>query len=111
MKFEGSFCIPNGTSEGILGFHCLLEGVAELIGAGGRLAVALDATHTGDNVCGLLAFDEGGDALCIAMASAEELNILDHVVVVQFDVDEAGTGAAGLIIDFFHIRWFCCWFF
>ena len=38
----------------------------------------------------------------VAIASAEKLAGCDHIVIIEFDVDELGTSAGGLIIDFFH---------
>lgn len=38
----------------------------------------------------------------VAIASAEKLACSDHIVIIEFDVDELGTSAGGLIIDFFH---------
>lgn len=66
--------------------HALFQCVAQLIGAGGRSGAALDAAYTSYDVARLLSFDQSADALGVAMTTAHELNFLDDVIVIHFDM-------------------------
>jgi len=48
------------------------------------------------------AFDECGDALCVAVATTLEMYILDDVVVVEDDSDASAACAVGGILNFPH---------
>lgn len=72
----------------------LSEYLGELVGAGGVLAVAVDAFEAGDGVLDFHAFQEGGDALGVAMATAREEDLLDGVAD-EDDVNLAGAHSDG----------------
>lgn len=77
----------------------LLEGLGELIGAGGGLGAAFYSLKAGDGVGGAHAFNEAGDALEVAVAATEELDVGDDVAFVEVDDDDGGTGATGVICE------------
>ena len=64
----------------------LLEGAAELVGAGGRLRATADAIDALDDIVNLLTSNQLADALQIAIATAQEEYLLDDVVLVGSDV-------------------------
>ena len=70
-----------------------LERLAELVRARGRATVAADALDTFDDVLGFLADDELGNTLEIAIASTDEIAVLNDVVVIEFDMNEARASA------------------
>lgn len=80
----------------------LLQCAAELVGARGRLAAAADAVEFADDIVNLLADDEAANTLQVAVASAQEENLLDDVVVVRRRVNEHRAGALCLILYMFH---------
>ena len=94
---EGLFC------EGF--FECLCE----LVRAGCAATSAVGAFHSCDNVFGLHAFDELGDALCVAVATANEFCGFNGVVVCEGDLDLTGTGAfCGVFDTLCHNTVFLC---
>ena len=66
----------------------LLQGAAELVGAGGAFAAAVYAVKAGYYVINLLAGYQAADALQVAVASAQECYLLDYVVVIGYYVYE-----------------------
>ena len=70
-----------------------LERLAELVRARSRPSVAANTFDTFDNVLGFLADDELGNTLEIAIASTDEIAVLDDVVVIEFDMNEARASA------------------
>ena len=77
----------------MLSLDSLFERLAELVGARSRPSVAADALDTFDDVLGFLTDDEFGDTLEIAIASTDEIAVLDDVVVIEFDMNEARASA------------------
>ena len=76
------------------------ESLCELIGAGGASGTALGALKTCDNVGCLHSCDELGNALGVAVASAYELNGVDHAIG-DLNLDLTGAGAFGGVFDVF----------
>ena len=74
--------------------------LCELIGAGGASGTAFGALETFDDVGCLHAFDELGDALGVAVASADELNGIDHAVG-KLHLDLAGASTFGCVFNVF----------
>lgn len=83
----------------------LFDGVRQLVGARCRPYSATNAAHSADYVTGVLSLHQRADALCVAVASADEAHILHDVVVVDFDVNQPGTSPLGHVVKFFHV--FC----
>ncbi len=75
---------------------------SELIGARSGLVAASDSLETRDNVGRTLALDKGGDALEIAVAAADKVYV-GYDAVLNFDLNNAGACAGGLIL-IFHNR-------
>ena len=63
---------------------CLADGLAELVGAGGLFPATADAFEAGEDVLDFHAFDESAHALRVAVAAAEEIDVVDDAV---FDVE------------------------
>ena len=76
---------------------CFLQGLSQLIGAGGGLHAALDAFDAGDDILNIHAFYQSGDALQIAVAAADKLHIL-NLVVLDIKENALGAGAFGLVL-------------
>ena len=72
----------------------LLQGRCQLVGAGSALAAAGDAFQAGDDFVYSHTLYQGADALQVAVAAADVLDVLQLAV---FDVkkDIAGAGAFG----------------
>ena len=73
-----------------------------MVGAGGGFVAAADAAQFGNHVVDSLAGDETADALEVAVAAAEERDLLDDVVVVSRHVDEQRASALGWILYMLH---------
>ena len=71
----------------------LFERLAELVRARSRPTVASDALDTVDDVLGFMTDDEFGDTLEIAVAATNEIAVLNDVVVIEFDMNEARASA------------------
>ena len=76
--------------------------MTELVGAGGGFVTAADAAQFGDYVVDFLADDKAADALQVTVATAEERDLLDDVVVVSRHVDEQRASALGWILYMLH---------
>lgn len=74
-------------------FYRLAKGLGKLVGTRCGAAVATDMLDERNDFFGLLALDKGGDALQVAVASAYEVAGRDDVVVVEFHMYQARTGA------------------
>lgn len=73
-------------------FQCLCQ----LVGAGGSLRTTGDALQTGDGFGGVHAFDQSTDALEVAVAAADVLNVFD-LAIFDLEQDLTGASAAGLV--------------
>ena len=85
---------------GLLSFlavDCFLQRLSQLIGAGGGLHTALDALHTGDHILNVHTFHQSADALQIAVAAAQELDIGD-LAVLDIEEDLLGANALGFVL-------------
>ena len=82
-----------------LGVLCFLQSLGQLIGAGGRTAAAADAFHPGDDIVHILAFAQSADALQVAVAAADETQVM-YFAVHDFEDNLTGAGAAGLVMMF-----------
>ena len=69
-----------------------------MVGAGGGLDAAADAVQFVDDVVDVLSAHQLADALEVAVASAEEENLLDDVVLVGSHVDQFRACAVGLVL-------------
>ena len=76
-----------------LGF---LQGLGQLVRAGGGLHAAADALHTGDHILDFLALYQRSDSLQVAVAAAQELYVMD-LSVLHIKIDELRTGPLGLV--------------
>ena len=77
----------------MLSLDSLFERLAELVRARSRPCVAANTFDTFDDVLGFLTDDELGNTLEIAIASTDEIAVLDDVVVIEFDMNEARASA------------------
>ena len=75
---------------------CGLQSLCQLIGAGGLLHAAGDALDAGDDVIDVHAFDQSGNTLQVAVAAADELNILD-LVILDLEEDALRADAGSLV--------------
>ena len=89
--------------SGVLGSD---QGLSQLIGAGGLLHAAANTLNSGDDVVNIAALNQSSDALQVAVAAADELNIL-HLVVFDIEQDSLGAGALGLV--FVHSNNLLCY--
>ena len=80
----------------------MLQGVGQLVGTGGRTTIAGDATRASYDLLRLLPLDKRADALRVAVTTSEEEDLLNDVVVIQFDVNHFRAGALSDIINLFH---------
>ena len=78
-----------------------LECLRQLIGARRAFEAATNALQALDGVRDLHAFDQRGNALGIARATAVVLNVCDHTVF-NINVNHSGANALGLISNGFH---------
>ena len=74
-----------------------LQSLCQLIGAGGLLHAAGDTFDTGDDFIDIHSFHQLCNALQIAVAAAQELDVL-NLVVLQIEVDHLGAGTLGLVL-------------
>ena len=74
----------------------LLDGLGQLVGAGGAFEPATDAFQFGDDILGFHAFHQGSDTLCVAVAAAIELHILQDAVL-DFKLDGLAACALGAV--------------
>lgn len=70
------------------------QGLCQLVCAGGGLAVAGVAFQDVGDFLHVLAFAELADGLQVAIAAAQELEVV-HLAVFVVEGDELGAGAAG----------------
>ena len=82
---------------------CLLcesgfKSLCELIGAGGASGAAFRALKAFDDIGCLHTLDELGDALGVAVASADELNGIDHAVG-NLHLDLTGASTLGCVFN------------
>ena len=84
-----------------------LQSLSQLIGAGGSLGAAGNTLNAGDDLVDIHAFHQSGDALQVAVAAAEELNILD-LAVFNLKDDLSGAGALGLVSILHRVNSFLC---
>ena len=82
---------------------CFFESLAQLIRTRCWTTVAADVFDSFDDILGLLSDNEFRDALKVAVATTDEIALLDDIVVVESHMNESGTSADSLIIDFFHL--------
>ena len=89
-------------TAGIFGLFCegCFECLCELIGAGGVSGTAFGALETCNNVGSLHACDELRNAFGVAVASAYELNGVDHAVG-NLNLDLTRASAFGGVFDVF----------
>ena len=74
----------------------LLDGLGQLVGAGGAFEAAADAFQFGDDILCLHAFHQGCHALRVAVAASVELNILQDAVL-NFKLDGLAACALGSV--------------
>ena len=74
----------------------MLDGSGQLVGAGGGLEPATDAFQFGDDVLGFHAFHQSGDTLCVAVAAAIELHILQNAIL-DFKLDGLAACSLGAV--------------
>ena len=72
----------------------LLQSGCQLVGAGGAFAAAGDAFQAGDDLIDLHAFYQRADALQVAVAAADVLDIF-QLAFLDIKEDAAGTSAFG----------------
>ena len=76
----------------------LLQRLCQLIRAGSWAEAALDAFDAGDCLVNIHAIDQAGNALCVAGAAADELNIL-YFIIFYFKIDLTGTDSLCLVCN------------
>ena len=74
----------------------LLDGLGQLVGAGGAFEAATDAFQFGDDILGLHAINQSGDALRVAVAAAVELYVLQNAVL-DFKLNGLAACALGSV--------------
>ena len=74
----------------------LLDGLGQLVGAGGAFEAATDAFQLGDDILGLHAIHQGGHALGVAITAAIELYVLQNAVL-DFKLNGLAAGALGSV--------------
>ena len=79
-----------------------LQSLCQLIGAGGLLHAAGNALDASDDVIHVHAFDQSGDTLQVAVAAADELNVLD-LVVLNLKEDALGANTGSLVFVLHNI--------
>ena len=86
----------------------LLQCLCQLIRAGGGFAAAGGAFQTRDNLCNVHTFDQRADALEVAVATADELNVL-HLAVLNVKENALRASAKSLVFKHgvvpFRIFW------
>jgi hypothetical protein len=80
----------------------LANGDTDLVRTTRGLKSAGDALETLAGVLELHPLDEGGNALEIAIAAADDIEACDDLVIVSLEVNILGTGALGLVHDVLH---------
>ena len=83
----------------------LFDSLGQLVGARGAFEAAADAFQLGDDILGLHAVHQSGDALRVAVAAAVELYVLQDAVL-DFKLDGLTTCALGSV-GVFH--WIIYW--
>ena len=73
-----------------------LQRLCQLIGAGGRSAAAANAFNLSDDLVHIHTFYQLADALQVAVAAADEVEVLD-LVILDLENDLTGASAAGLV--------------
>ena len=81
----------------------LFQGTAELVGTRGGFGATPYAVEAGDDIIDFLSGHQTAYALQVAIAAANEEDLLDDVVVVDCYVDHLRASARGLIKGMFHI--------
>ena len=74
-----------------------LQRLSELIGAGSGLHAAVNAFYAGDHIFDLHALYKSADAFQIAIAAADELEVL-YNAVLNIKEDPLRTGTLGFVI-------------
>ena len=87
---------PCGVSF-LLCFFRLLQRSCQLIGAGGGLAAAGCALQAGDNLVNIHTFNQGSDALQVAVAAADIGYIFD-LSVLDLKVNFPGASSLGCVM-------------
>lgn len=77
--------------------------LGELVGAAGGLISAAYACKAVGSLFGIHAFDEFRNAFCVAVASADELDVCHFPVVADFKVYEARAGSVGCVCQFHSV--------
>ena len=80
----------------------LLQGGGELVGARGALHAAGNALKLGGNVVGLHSLHHLGNAEGVARASANELNVVNALLIVKFKLDGLRASALGFKCVLLH---------
>ncbi len=96
MKFITTPTDPWSVGALILGGDSLLQCFGQLVGAGGALHAAGGAFQAGDDIVDIHALHQGADALEVAVAATDVLDIFD-LAILDVKEDTLGTGALGLI--------------
>lgn len=74
------------------------QGLGQLVRTGGGLIAALNPCHAGDGVLGLHARQQLGNALEVAAAASQNLDLLNHAFL-DFHVHKLGAYALGFILN------------
>ena len=76
---------------------CSDQGLSQLIGAGGGLHATLHALDSCDDIVNVHALNQSSDALQVAVAAADELNVLD-LAIFHIKQDALGAGTLSLLL-------------
>lgn len=82
----------------------LLQSPCQLVRAGGVLEAAADALQPGNGLLRRQSLHQDGDALQIAAAAAQNLQVLNHMGVVQLHPHMLGTNALGTKFIYHFLR-------
>ena len=93
-----NICVGFGVGSTVcdLGF-CLFYSTGQLVGAGSVLKTAANALQTADQIVCIHTFCQCSNALRVAMAAANDLDVL-YDIIFQFKTD--GAGAHTLVLVF-----------
>ena len=87
----------------------MLQGAAELVGAGGAFHATADTVEFFDDIVNVLAAHQLTDTLQVAVAATKEEYLLDDVVFVGSHVDHLRAGAVSLVLDMLRLHFpICC---